>query len=138
MSVKPVRVDGLDSVNASSRSWLGLRPCERSRTPLLLDALLLLVGLGAGLTPMVRAVEASTRLAVTINGMVCSFCAQGIERNLRTLPATQNVSVDLKHHRVIVTLRPGVTIDDASVRNSIRNAGFDVLEIRRVASDPSP
>ena len=33
---------------------------------------------------------------ITVNGMVCAFCAQGIEKRLSKMPATKAVFVDLK------------------------------------------
>ena len=76
------------------------------------------------------------RIEVAINGMVCSFCVQGIERKLRLLPATQAVKVDLQKHLVNITLRPGETIADDQLRKLIRDAGFDVRQIKRI--DPAP
>ena len=38
---------------------------------------------------------AATSLKASVNGMVCAFCAQGIEKRLSALPATQAVFVDL-------------------------------------------
>ena len=72
------------------------------------------------------------RIAVEINGMVCSFCVQGIERKLGSLPATQATKVDIKNHVVNITLRPGQSISDDQLRKLIRDAGFDVRNIRRI------
>ena len=55
---------------------------------------------------------AGARVEVTMNGMVCSFCAQGIERNLRRLSLTEAISVDLKQHRVTISVKPGAAVDD--------------------------
>lgn len=78
----------------------------------------------------------ASRIEVAINGMVCSFCVQGIERKLRSLPATQAVSVDIKKHLVDITLRPGQTIADDQLRKLIRDAGFDVRQIKRLNAAP--
>jgi copper chaperone CopZ len=72
------------------------------------------------------------RIEVAINGMVCSFCVQGIERKLGALPATQAARVDIKNHLVDITLRPGQSISDDQLRKLIRDAGFDVRSIRRI------
>lgn len=77
-----------------------------------------------------------SRVEVTVNGMVCSFCAQGIERNLRRLSLTQGVSVDLKQHRVTINVKPGAVVDDQQIRKAIRDSGFDVREIRTIKSTP--
>ena len=76
------------------------------------------------------------RVEVTVNGMVCSFCAQGIERNLRRLSLTEAVSVDLKQHRVTISVKPGAVIDYQQIRKAIRDSGFDVREIRTIKPAP--
>jgi len=83
-----------------------------------------------------QAGSAPTRIEVAVNGMVCAFCAQGIERKLRSLPATESVQVNLEQRLVLLTLRPGTTIEEAQLRSLIRNAGFDVRQIRRLPAAP--
>jgi copper chaperone CopZ len=68
--------------------------------------------------------------------MVCSFCAQGIERNLRRLSLTQAVSVDLKQHRVRINVKPGAVVDDQQIRKAIRDSSFDVRDIRTINHVP--
>ncbi|MFM7086530.1 MAG: heavy-metal-associated domain-containing protein [Cyanobium sp.] len=79
---------------------------------------------------------AGTTIEVAINGMVCSFCAQGVERSLRSLPATAEVQLDLNKRLLSLTLRPGATIADEQLRRVIRHAGFDVRQIRRLPAGP--
>lgn len=87
-------------------------------------------------SPLVRAASHSERIEVLINGMVCSFCVQGIEKKLRALPETQAVKINLGQHLVDLTLRPGQVLSDAQLRKLIRDAGFDVREIKRIKPAP--
>ncbi len=41
-------------------------------------------------------------MKVTVNGMVCSFCAQGIEKSISKMDETKAVFVDLKNKVVVV------------------------------------
>jgi cation transport ATPase len=66
---------------------------------------------------------------LTVNGMVCAFCAQGIEKRLTALPQTQAVYVNLGKKLVAVQARPGQTLDTAKVRAEISEAGFDVTKV---------
>ena len=66
---------------------------------------------------------------VTVNGMVCAFCAQGIEKRLGKLPATQAVFVDLKRRVVAVEAKPGQKLDDKLIRAEITDAGYDVVKL---------
>jgi mercuric ion binding protein len=68
---------------------------------------------------------------MTVNGLVCGFCAQGIEKRLRKFPATADVLVSLEQRLVAVGLREGLDIPDAQLTKALEDAGYDVKEIRR-------
>ena len=78
-----------------------------------------------------------TRVDIAINGMVCSFCAQGIEKKLKSLPGAQSVDVDLHRRLVSITFRSGSSVADANLRKLIRDAGFDVRQIQHSSLDAS-
>jgi copper chaperone CopZ len=75
-------------------------------------------------------VHAAT-IEMTVNGLVCGFCAQGIEKTLRKNPATADVLVSLENRLVAVVTREGTDIPDADLRNALTNAGYDVKAIER-------
>ena len=70
-------------------------------------------------------------IEMDVNGLVCGFCAQGIEKTLKTLPATEGVFVSLEHRLVAVKLRDGSDIDDAILRKALKDSGYTVVGIRR-------
>jgi copper chaperone CopZ len=70
---------------------------------------------------------------VTVNGMVCAFCAQGIEKRLQRMSASDGVYVDLKNRLVAMQIKPGQTVDDKALTAEITDAGYDVVKIERVA-----
>ncbi len=61
--------------------------------------------------------------------MVCAFCAQGIEKRLSKLPATQAVYVDLKRKVVAVEAKNGQTLDSQTITAEITDAGYAVTKI---------
>ncbi|MES3013273.1 MAG: heavy metal-associated domain-containing protein [Pseudomonadota bacterium] len=75
---------------------------------------------------------AATSVKATVNGMVCAFCAQGIEKRLSKLPATKAVYVDLKQKVVAVEARDGQTLDAKTVTAEITDAGYDVTKLETV------
>jgi copper chaperone CopZ len=81
----------------------------------------------------VQAQESPQSLKAQVNGMVCSFCAQGIEKRMKGLPATQAVWVDLKNKTVAVEMKPGQSIDEATFRTEMKEAGYDVVSVEQVA-----
>ena len=75
---------------------------------------------------------AATTVKATVNGMVCAFCAQGIEKRLTKLPATHAVFVDLKKKVVAVEAKEGQTLDSKTIAAEITESGYDVVKIETV------
>ena len=71
-------------------------------------------------------------MKASVNGMVCAFCAQGIEKRLSKLPATKAVYVDLKQKIVAVEAKEGQTLDTKTITAEITDAGYDVTELETV------
>jgi copper chaperone CopZ len=74
--------------------------------------------------------EAET-IEMSVNGLVCAFCAQGIEKQLRKFPATADVVVSLEQKLVAVGLKDGQDIPDTELRRALTNAGYTVKAIQR-------
>jgi copper chaperone CopZ len=74
------------------------------------------------------AVQADT-INAKVNGMVCAFCAQGIEKKLRANAATQDVFVSLENKIVAIALKPGQAMTDDTVKQVITDAGYSVTNI---------
>lgn len=68
-----------------------------------------------------------------VNGMVCAFCAQGIEKRLSELPATGDIYINLARKVVAVQPKPGQSIDIDKVKAEITEAGYDVVKVESVA-----
>jgi copper chaperone CopZ len=86
------------------------------------------------ITLLFLAASASARAAtieMNVSGLVCAFCAQGIERQLRKFSATADVVVSLEHKLVAVALKDGQDIADTDLRRALTNAGYTVKTIQR-------
>jgi len=81
-------------------------------------------------TLLASAVHAET-IEMTVNGLVCGFCAQGIQKTLRKNPATQEVLVSLENRLVAILTQEGADIPDADLRKALTDAGYDVKSIER-------
>jgi copper chaperone CopZ len=75
---------------------------------------------------------AATSVKATVNGMVCAFCAQGIEKRLSQLPATKAVFVDLKQKVVAVEAKDGQALDSKTITAEIVDAGYEVVKLETV------
>jgi copper chaperone CopZ len=66
-----------------------------------------------------------------VYGLVCGFCAQGIEKTLRKNPATTDVIVSLEKQLVAIETREGQDISDAELTKALTDSGYDVKGITR-------
>jgi copper chaperone CopZ len=78
--------------------------------------------------------SSAATIEMTVNGLVCAFCAQGIEKKLKKFPATADVVVNLEHRLVAVALKDGQDIPDADLRKALTDAGYTVKSISRSES----
>lgn len=67
-----------------------------------------------------------------VNGMVCAFCAQGIEKRLTKMSETGPLYINLAQKVVAVQPKPGKSIDVARVRAEIVEAGYEVTSTQPV------
>jgi len=72
---------------------------------------------------------ATQTIKANVNGMVCAFCAQGIEKKMRALSQTQDVYVNLKLRVVAVELKDGQALSNDKIKAIIKDAGYDVTSI---------
>ncbi len=84
----------------------------------------------AALAATSLAAQAET-INTKVNGMVCAFCAQGIEKKLRAQAATQDVYISLQNKIVAVALKPGLALADDTLKQIITDAGYAVTAIDR-------
>ena len=70
-------------------------------------------------------------IEMKVYGLVCAFCAQGIEKTLRKNPATADVVVSLEDKLVAVATRDGADISDAELTRALTDSGYDVKGISR-------
>ena len=70
-------------------------------------------------------------IEMDVSGLVCAFCAQGIEKKLRAFPATSDVVVSLEERLVAVSTKDGQDIADDELRRALTDSGYTVTGIRR-------
>jgi cation transport ATPase len=70
-----------------------------------------------------------------VRGMVCAFCAQGIEARLRKNQASKEIYVNLKSKIVAVELKDGQSYTLESFKADIEESGYSVTKAEYV-SDP--
>lgn len=76
-------------------------------------------------------VAAADTIKASVNGMVCAFCATGIEKTFKAQPEVKTVTVDLQKKLVTIHTKEGQTLDDAKLKKLIGNAGYSVVAVAR-------
>ena len=84
----------------------------------------------AALASAVTLAQAGT-IEMKVNGLVCGFCAQGIEKTLRKNPATADVVVSLESRLVAIQTKEGQDISDDELKKALTSSGYDVKSIER-------
>ena len=84
-----------------------------------------LLALGAACAAQAETIE------MKVNGLVCGFCAQGVETVLRKHPATAEVMVSLENKMVVVVTRDGTSFTNEELTKAINDAGYDLKVIMR-------
>lgn len=73
-------------------------------------------------------------VVVSVNGMVCDFCVQAINRSFSRRPEVNAVRVDLTAKLVSIDFRPNHNLDDATIRDIVTRAGYTVTGLRRTGT----
>ncbi len=76
---------------------------------------------------------ATTSVKATVNGMVCAFCAQGIEKRLSKIPEAKAVLVDIKQRFVVIEPNEGMKLDEKLIIAEIKDAGYDVVSVETLS-----
>ena len=69
-------------------------------------------------------------VVLTVKGMVCSFCVQGIEKMLRDIPNVDDLAIDLDTRQVSLWVK-GSPPSNEKLERTIKDAGYEVEHIAR-------
>jgi len=64
-------------------------------------------------------------LKVGVKGMVCAFCAQGIEKNFLKQPEVSKVEVSLENKYVKLKFKEGKTLAKDKIASILKEAGYE-------------
>ncbi|MCB0391631.1 MAG: heavy-metal-associated domain-containing protein [Bdellovibrionales bacterium] len=70
-----------------------------------------------------------SEVLVKVSGMVCSFCAQGIEKNFKAKKEVKETKVDLDKMEVRVIFYPNQSLSSEQIKEVITGAGFKFLGV---------
>lgn len=88
----------------------------------------ILLALILGISP---AFVSAKTISVQVQGMVCSFCAQGIEKKFKALNDVEKIRVSLETKLVDIDTKDGRDISDEQIKKIIVESGYEVIKIVR-------
>jgi mercuric ion binding protein len=77
------------------------------------------------------AFAAEKEAKVSVKGMVCAFCAQGITKKFKAEPAVAKVDVSLEKKLVTIDFKDGQDIDDQKIETILTESGYNIEKIDR-------
>lgn len=79
----------------------------------------------------VKKLDCTNVVQVSVNGLVCDFCARALEKVFSKREEVDHIRVNLTEGKVTVAMKPGVSMDDETVKELITNSGYDVSNISK-------
>lgn len=86
----------------------------------------------AAIAMLISSTAFAEEVKVTVQGMVCAFCAQGIEHALKEQQSVSHVKIDLDNGLVTIHEHDQQTITDKTITDIVTDAGFTVEKIERI------
>ncbi|MDX8378342.1 MAG: heavy metal-associated domain-containing protein [Mariprofundales bacterium] len=68
---------------------------------------------------------------IQVDGLSCPFCVYGLEKNLKKLNGVEQVDTNMTTGKAIVTLTGDPLVDDQTLRQAVKKAGFTARDITR-------
>jgi copper chaperone CopZ len=70
-------------------------------------------------------------LSISVNGLVCDFCARSIEKLFSKKESVKSINVNLEQMLITISLKKGKSLNDEIITKVITDSGYDIREIRR-------
>ena len=68
---------------------------------------------------------AGEEIKVGVKGMVCAFCAQGIEKQFKSQKEVESIDVSLQNKYVKIKFKDGQTISNEKITEILKDAGYE-------------
>ncbi len=71
--------------------------------------------------------QAGEEIKVGVKGMVCAFCAQGIEKKFKAQSEVEKVDVSLENKFVKLTFKDGKRVSNETIVEILKDAGYEAV-----------
>lgn len=74
--------------------------------------------------------QANSTVYADVNGLVCDFCAQALEKVFSKQSEVASIDVDLSTKVITIHFNEGMSLDDQTITKLIVDSGYAVRAIR--------
>ncbi len=74
-------------------------------------------------------------IKMEVNGLSCPFCAYGLEKNLKEIPAIEKITIDVEEAFVTLVIKKGKSVLEEDLKKKVKDAGFTAGEIKQVGDE---
>ncbi|AGH95941.1 heavy-metal-associated domain-containing protein [Pseudobdellovibrio exovorus] len=64
---------------------------------------------------------------VGVNGMVCAFCAQGIEKKFKSQSEVEDIEVSLEKKFVKIKFKEGKSLSEDKITELLKDSGYEAV-----------
>lgn len=87
---------------------------------------------GTAQAEQVKIIDQKGDAHISVNGLVCDFCARALEKTFGKRDEVKAIDVNLETKIVTVNFNDGKTLDDETITQIITDSGYNVEGIHRV------
>ena len=71
--------------------------------------------------------HAGEELKIGVKGMVCAFCAQGIEKKFKAEAAVEKIQVSLENKFVKLNFKDGQRLSNEKISEILKDSGYEAV-----------
>ena len=75
--------------------------------------------------------QCENEINISVNGLVCDFCARAIEKVFGKKDEVQGINVDLDNGLITVNLNEGQMLNDKTLVQLVTDSGYNVTNIQK-------
>lgn len=97
--------------------------------------LLAVFTIGIASTSAQEAKKYTGTVKMEVNGLSCPFCAYGLEKNLKEIPAIEKITINVEDAFVTLVIKKGETVLEEDLKKKVKDAGFTAGDIKQIGNE---
>lgn len=98
---------------------------KKFKNAILMTALLI----GLSLTSNMAFANTPSQALVTVNGLVCDFCARALDKVFTKQEAVEDIDVNLDTKLITIDFKPEQSLEEEKIKELITDSGYDVVDV---------